>query len=84
MIPFGLLNYLLGLTKTRLTTYLFWTAVGILPGSIIDIYIGVIGANSGDTAQLAYLVVGFIATVAVGILITIKSKAYLRAEGVKT
>jgi len=83
VVPFGILNYLLGLTKTPLITYVIWTAIGILPGSVIDVYIGVIGANAGDTAQLAYLVVGFVATVAVGILITLKSRAYLQAEGVK-
>ena len=78
-----MLNYLLGLTKTPLISYVIWTAVGILPGSFIDVYIGVIGANASNTPQLAYLVTGFIATVAAGILITVKSRAYLRAEGVK-
>jgi uncharacterized membrane protein YdjX (TVP38/TMEM64 family) len=82
-VPFGLLNYLLGLTKTPLGTYVITTALGILPGSFVDIYIGVIGKEAGSTAQLSLLVVGLIATVAVAALITIKARGYLREAGVK-
>ena len=83
VVPFGLLNYLLGLTNTTVTTYLIWTVIGILPGSIVDIYIGVVGANAGDTAQFAYLVLGLVATAAIVVLITFKARAYLREAGVK-
>ena len=51
-----------------------------------DIYIGVIGvdaAKATNTAQLAYLGLGLIATIGVGLLITVKARAYLREEGVK-
>ena len=60
----SLLNYLLGLTNTSFVTYVTCTVIGILPGSIIDIYIGVIGKSAGDTAQFAYLLAGLIATAA--------------------
>jgi uncharacterized membrane protein YdjX (TVP38/TMEM64 family) len=83
VVPFGLLNYLLGFTNTPLATYVLCTVIGILPGSIVDIYIGVVGANAGDTAQLAYLVLGLGATAAVVVLITFKARAYLREAGVK-
>ena len=83
VVPFGLLNYLLGLTNTSVTTYLIWTAIGILPGSIVDIYIGVVGANAGNAAQFAYLVLGLAATAAVVVLINFKARAYLREAGVK-
>jgi membrane protein YqaA with SNARE-associated domain len=32
-VPFGLLNYLFGLTNTRLITYILSTAIGTLPGN---------------------------------------------------
>jgi uncharacterized membrane protein YdjX (TVP38/TMEM64 family) len=86
VVPFGLLNYMLGLTRIPLASYIIWTAIGIFPGSFVDVYIGVIGvnaANASDTAQLAYLVLGLAATIGVGLLITFKARAYLREEGVK-
>jgi uncharacterized membrane protein YdjX (TVP38/TMEM64 family) len=86
VVPFGLLNYMLGLTRISWANYILCTAIGILPGSIVDVYIGVIGvdaANASNTAQLAYLVLGLIATIGVGLLITYKARAYLREEGVK-
>jgi uncharacterized membrane protein YdjX (TVP38/TMEM64 family) len=83
VVPFGLLNYLLGLTNTPVTIYVLWTAIGILPGSIVDIYIGIVGASAGGTAQFAYMVLGLVATVIVVVLITFKARAYLREAGVK-
>ena len=82
-VPFGLLNYLLGLTNIPLSTYLIWTMIGNLPGTVLDVYIGVVGAKTDDPVQFAYLVAGLIATVAVAVLITIKARSYLREAGVK-
>src|SRR5665213_1330326 len=83
VVPFGLLNYLLGLTNTSFVTYVTCTVIGILPGSIIDIYIGVIGKSAGNTAQFAYLLAGLIATAALVVLITVKARGYLREAGIK-
>ena len=80
---FGLLNYLLGLTNTPVSTYLIWTAIGTLPGTIIDIYIGVIGTKTHDPTQLAFLIAGLIATAALVALITVKARSYLCEAGVK-
>jgi uncharacterized membrane protein YdjX (TVP38/TMEM64 family) len=83
-VPFGLLNYMMGLTKTPLATYIWCTAVGILPGSFVDIYIGVIGQNLAGGAQIAYLAAGAVVTVAGAALITLKARSSLREAGVKT
>jgi uncharacterized membrane protein YdjX (TVP38/TMEM64 family) len=83
IVPFGLLNYLMGLTKTSLTTYVWSTAIGILPGSFVDIYIGVIGQNLADGAQIAYLVAGAIITVICATFLTLKARACLQDAGVK-
>ena len=60
------------------------TAVGILPGSFVDIYIGVIGQNLAGGAQIAYLAAGAVVTVAGAALITLKARSSLREAGVKT
>jgi uncharacterized membrane protein YdjX (TVP38/TMEM64 family) len=83
VVPFGLLNYLLGLTRTSLPSYILWTLIGIVPGSVVDIYIGVVGADAGNSAQFGYLVLGLVATAALVVLITIKARGYLREAGVK-
>jgi uncharacterized membrane protein YdjX (TVP38/TMEM64 family) len=82
-VPFGLLNYMMGLTKTPLLTYVWSTAVGILPGSFVDIYIGVIGQNLAGGARLTYLVAGAAVTVACAVLVTIRARRRLREAGVK-
>jgi uncharacterized membrane protein YdjX (TVP38/TMEM64 family) len=82
-VPFGMLNYLMGLTRTPLTTYVWCTAVGIVPGSFVDIYVGVIGQNLAGGAQVAYLAAGAIVTVACAAVVTIKARASLREAGVK-
>jgi len=82
-VPFGLLNYLMGLTRTPLRTYVCSTAVGIIPGSFVDIYIGVLGQNLAGDAQIAYLAVGGAVTVTCAVLITWKARNCLREAGVE-
>jgi uncharacterized membrane protein YdjX (TVP38/TMEM64 family) len=84
IVPFGLLNYLLGLTKTPLLTYVCSTIVGILPGSFVDIYIGVIGQNLAGGRQIAYLAAGALVTIAGAAIVTLKARSSLREAGVKT
>ena len=86
VVPFGLLNYMLGLTRISLTSYIVCTAIGIFPGTLIDVYIGVIGVTAATVAnstQLAFLALGLAATLVVAVFITVKARAYLRKEGVK-
>jgi uncharacterized membrane protein YdjX (TVP38/TMEM64 family) len=82
-VPFGLLNYLLGLTRVPLKLYVLTTLIGITPGTVVDIYVGVIGAEAAHGAQITYLVLGLVATAAVAVAITWKARCYLREEGVK-
>jgi uncharacterized membrane protein YdjX (TVP38/TMEM64 family) len=83
VVPFGLLNYLLGLTRAPFGTYVCSTAIGILPGSFVDVYIGVIGQGLAGGTEIAYLVAGAVVTVSCAILITWKARNYLREAGVK-
>jgi uncharacterized membrane protein YdjX (TVP38/TMEM64 family) len=82
-VPFGLLNYLMGLSNTPLRTYIWTTVVGILPGTLVDIYIGVIGQNLAGGGQIAYLAAGAIVTIASATVITWKARNLLREAGVK-
>ncbi len=72
--PFNLLNYALGLTNVSLTDYVLGT-VGILPGTILYVYLGgIVGSAAAGrertTAEWAFLIVGLIATFAVVFIVT--------------
>jgi uncharacterized membrane protein YdjX (TVP38/TMEM64 family) len=79
VFPFNLLNYAYGLTRVTLRDYFFASWAGMIPGTILYVYIG---SLSGDLARAAsgsarrtpagwvLTAVGFIATVAVAIYAT--------------
>jgi uncharacterized membrane protein YdjX (TVP38/TMEM64 family) len=79
VFPFNLLNYALGLTRVGLADYLL-ASLGMLPGTILYVYVGKLGgdvaavAGGAQTerglADWALLVVGLAATVIVTLLIT--------------
>ena len=80
--PFNLLNYGLGLTAVRLRDYFFASWIGMLPGTILYVYLG---AAAGDLSQLLsgdvdsgvagriLLIGGLIATVVLTAVITRKA-----------
>ncbi|WP_017295311.1 TVP38/TMEM64 family protein [Geminocystis herdmanii] len=77
LFPFVFLNYAFGVTKVSLKDYFFASWIGMLPGTIMYVYIGSIPktaleATTGntDTLRLILNIIGFIATVAVTIYIT--------------
>jgi uncharacterized membrane protein YdjX (TVP38/TMEM64 family) len=79
VLPFNLLNYAFGLTGVPLRTYVLASWIGMLPGTIMYVYLGS-AANSlaallaGETPQSAgqqvLFAVGLTATVAVVIIVT--------------
>lgn len=79
--PFNMLNYMMGLTKVRFRDYLLGSWTGMLPGTILYVYIGTTaqsltevaaggGEGGGGTASTALLIVGLIATFLVVALVT--------------
>ena len=77
--PFVLLNYALGLTQVPLRTYVLVSWLGMIPGTLLYVYLGSIAQNltalfSGDLAEspvgntLLYL--GLAATLVLTVLIT--------------
>jgi len=79
IFPFNLLNYAFGLTRVSLRHYFLASWIGMLPGTVMYVYIG---SLAGDLAKLgtgsrtrppvewALYVVGLIATIIVTIFVT--------------
>jgi uncharacterized membrane protein YdjX (TVP38/TMEM64 family) len=79
VFPFNLLNYAYGLTSVSLRDYFFASWAGMIPGTILYVYIGSLSGDlaraAGGSAQRtpagwAFTAVGFIATVAVAVYAT--------------
>lgn len=77
-IPFSLSNYLYGLTAVQFVPYVIASWAGMLPGTVLYVYLGAVGKAglqaAGGTArspqEYAFLTVGLIASVVVTVLIT--------------
>jgi len=79
LVPFGLLNYALGLTRVRFSDYLM-ASVGMLPGTALYVYYGKLagdlaglaggGAVRRDAGYWIVLALGLAATIAVTIVVT--------------
>lgn len=80
--PFALENYAFGATGARLGAFLLATAVGIVPGTLLNVWIGVTGrtAAQGDASLAAYalLAVGLLA--AFGLTMWISRRAQQKLE----
>lgn len=78
IFPFNLLNYAYGLTKVSLRDYFFASWIGMLPGTVMYVYIGsVIGAlatlgesRERTTGEWVLYGVGAVATIVVTIFVT--------------
>lgn len=78
VFPFNLLNYAFGLTRVSLKHYFFASWIGMLPGTVMYVYIGSLagdlahlgaGGRRGP-AQWALYLAGLIATAAVTLYVT--------------
>lgn len=78
--PFSLLNYAYGVTKVSLQDYFFASWIGMLPGTVMYVYIGSLagdvtragagGASAPGAAQWAIRIIGLLATIAVTVYVT--------------
>jgi uncharacterized membrane protein YdjX (TVP38/TMEM64 family) len=50
VFPFNLLNYALGLTPVRFGPYLLASWIGMLPGTLLYVYVGAAGRAAGQAA----------------------------------
>jgi len=89
VFPFNLLNYAYGLTRVSVRAYFFASWIGMMPGTIMYVYIGSLAGevaklgSEGRTrtsAEWALYIVGLIATIAVTIFITRIARGALRRK----
>jgi len=89
LVPFNLSNYLYGLTAIAFVPYFFATLVGMLPGTVLYVYLGTIGkigleASKGAAEKSAleyvFLGVGLAATMIVTILVTRAARRALKQK----
>ncbi len=84
--PFTLLNYLLGITAVGTGSYVLANLLGMLPGTFLDVSIGVAARDAfsggfGESAgyfQQALKYIGLLATVAVVVVVTRVARKALR------
>lgn len=86
VLPFNLTNYFYGITDLKLLEYVAATFVGIMPGTLLNVYLGAAGkAASGEgasTLEWSFLAVGLVATVVAAVFVTKTAKAKLKEHGV--
>jgi uncharacterized membrane protein YdjX (TVP38/TMEM64 family) len=75
VFPFTLLNYAFSLTAVSLREYVLASCIGMIPGTIMYVYLGWLAeAGADDEArtmlQWAMYAIGFIATVAATLVVT--------------
>ena|SRR3989338_501955 len=80
IFPFNLLNYAYGVTRVTLKDYVLASWVGMMPGTVMYVYIGSLAGNvaeleagpqgGADAVQWAIRIVGLIATVVVTVYVT--------------
>lgn len=80
IFPFVFLNYAFGLTKVSLRDYVIASWIGMMPGTVMYVYLGSLAGNlatlgSGDTpenqmAQWTLRIIGLLATVGVTVYVT--------------
>jgi uncharacterized membrane protein YdjX (TVP38/TMEM64 family) len=89
LIPFNALNYALSLSRVRLGTYVAASAIGMLPGTALYVYLGSLAPTAAQLAtaaggagavRLGLYIAGLLATIIVVVIATRAAKRVLRAE----
>ena len=89
LVPFNLLNYVLSLTSVRPGTYVLASFVGMLPGTLLYVYLGSLApaaaelssaAQGGGAARTTLYIIGLLATVAVVVVGTRAARRALDVE----
>jgi uncharacterized membrane protein YdjX (TVP38/TMEM64 family) len=90
VFPFNLLNYAFGLTRVSLRDYFFASWIGMMPGTVMYVYVGSLagdlaalgaGSRARTPAEWTLYLVGLLATVAVTVYVTRLARAALARRG---
>lgn len=86
VVPFNLQNYFYGITDIPFGQYVPATFFGIMPGTLLYVYLGAAGqaaaGGGGGPLQWTFFAVGLAATLAVAIYVGKKARDKLREHGV--
>ncbi len=78
-LPYNLSNYFYGLTAVGFGPYVLASWIGMLPGTVLYVYIGYIANAAGSsTAETVFKAVGLAVTFVVTVMITRKARAAIR------
>jgi uncharacterized membrane protein YdjX (TVP38/TMEM64 family) len=89
VFPFTLLNYLYGLTRVKFGEYVLASWIGMMPGTVLYVYLGVAGGALAETAsgrrskspgEWTLFVVGLLSTLAVTLYVTRLARRELRGR----
>ncbi len=82
IFPFNLLNYGFGLTKVRFGTYVFWSWLCMLPGTVLYV-VGADALAKGLTSgEVPWVLIGALAVSAVMVVLLVRyAKGRLREDG---
>ena len=89
LMPFNLSNYLYGLTAIEFVPYVIASFVGMLPGTLLYVYLGTVGqigleASKGGAhrspLQYVFLGVGLVATAIVTVFVTRAARKALKSK----
>ncbi len=82
VFPFTLLNYAFGLTRVSLRDYVLASWIGMMPGTVMYVYLGSLARVAGERqrtpAEWALYGAGLLATIAVTVFVTRLAKVSLR------
>ncbi len=84
IFPFVFLNYLYSITKVKLSDYFLATALGMIPGTILYVYLGSLAASVAtgtlptSPARKIFTAIGLLLTIAVTVYVTRIARNALR------
>jgi len=81
LFPFTLLNYGFGLTNIRFSTYLFWSWLCMLPGTVLYVVGADIFTRALETGKAPLPLILFVAAVAVILALVARKAAGILKEG---
>jgi uncharacterized membrane protein YdjX (TVP38/TMEM64 family) len=85
LVPFNLQNYLFGVTEVGFYPYLAATFIGIMPGSLLYVFLGSLGHDHGGKVaawKWSFFALGILATAITAVIITRKAKVKLSKSGI--
>jgi uncharacterized membrane protein YdjX (TVP38/TMEM64 family) len=89
LFPFNMLNYAYGLTRVALKDYMLASFLGMMPGTVMYVYLGAVAGSVAETAsggqgktpgEWALLSLGLLATIVVTVYVTRIAKRALSQE----